>query len=74
MTEEVYLCMSGSIHHLFLSLEGLCASREKSLRCQTRTSMGSVTGCNSVLSSMVMTHLISYKTLLVCIHAVIQGY
>lgn len=51
MTEEVYLGMSGSIHHLFLSMEGLCASRENSLQCQTRTSMGSVTGCNSVLSS-----------------------
>lgn len=74
MNEEVYLCMSGSIHHLLLNVEELCASREKSLWCQTRTSMGSVTGCNSVLSSDHMTHLTSYKTLLVCIYAVIQGY
>lgn len=59
MTEGVYLGMSGSIHHLFLSMEGLCASREKSPRCQTRASMGSVTGCNSVLSP---DHINGYDT------------
>lgn len=73
MNEEVYLSMSGSIHHL-LSVEGLCASREKSLWWQNRASMNSVTGCGGVRSSDHMTHLISYKTLLVCICAVIQGY
>lgn len=59
MAEEVHLGMSGSIHHLFFSMEGLCASREKSLQCQTRTSMGSVTGCNSVLAS---NHIRGYDT------------
>lgn len=51
MNKEFYLSVSGRVHHLFLSIEGLCASREKTLQCQTRTSMGSMTGCNSVLSS-----------------------
>lgn len=59
MTEEVHLGMSWSIHHLFLSVEGLRASREKSLWCQTSASMDSVTGCSSILSSE---HLNGYET------------
>lgn len=59
MNEEFFLSVSGRVHHLFLSMEGLCASGEKTLQCQTRTSMGSMTGCNSVLSS---DHINSYDT------------
>lgn len=59
MTGEVYLCMAGSIHHLFLSMEGLCASGEKPPWCQTKTSIGSVTGCNSILS---LDHINGYDT------------
>lgn len=73
MNEEFYLGVSGRVHHLFLSMEELCASEEKTLQCQTRASMGSMTGCNSVQVQtilMVMTHLMSCKTLLLSIHAV----
>lgn len=47
MNEQFYLSVSGRVHHLFLDREGLCTSGEKTLLCQTRTSMGSMTGCNS---------------------------
>lgn len=50
VAEAAHLSMSWSIHHLSC-MEGLCASREKSLWSQTRASMGSVTGCYSLLSS-----------------------
>lgn len=50
VAEAAHLSVSWSIHHLSC-MEGLRASREKSLWCQTSASMGSVTGCYSPLSS-----------------------
>lgn len=60
MTGEVHFGMSGSIPHLFLSMERLCASRGKTSMVPNQAFNGlSMTGCSSVLSS---DHINGYDT------------